>query len=278
MAKNITLVTIETMYHDLARKSLEETLKHIDVKEVVVFSDKEILPGSTTVLTKPIRSFRDYNEIMLKNIWPFIDTDHIIFAQWDAMAYDGTKWTDEFLEYDYIGAVWPWAPEGQNMGNGGFSLRSRKLLLATKDPIIQLHSGRNFIEEDAVQCVDHKHLLESKHGIKFAPVSLAQQFSHEIDEGSYQYKPGFGFHGQWNVVRFANIDIVDYFIARMDYKGWNIYKWHHFLFALGNRVEAHSYIPYVMSQISTYSPELVIPVMEWLARESAFWANAYTDL
>jgi hypothetical protein len=274
MSKSITLVTVETMYHDLARRALEETLKHIDVKEVVVFSDREILPGSTTVLTKPIKSFRDYNEIMLKNMWPFIDTDHILFAQWDAMAYDGTKWSDQFLEYDYIGAVWPWAPEGQNMGNGGFSLRSRKLLLACKDPAIQLHEQRKFIEEDAVQCVDHKQLLESKYGIKFAPTELAQQFSHEIQEGSYEYKPGFGFHGQWNVVKLADLDVVDYFIPRMDYKGWNIHKWHHFLYELGERAEAHHHMPFVMQQITQHSPELVLPVMEWLARHSKFWAAA----
>ena len=272
MKKDITLVTVETMYHDLAARALTETLNHIDVKEVVVFSDRELIPGSVTVPVKPIKSFRDYNEIMLKHIWPYIDTEHIIFAQWDAMAYDRTKWTDDFLSYDYIGAVWPWAPEGQNVGNGGFSLRSRKLLLAAKDARIQLHKGRKFIEEDAVQCVDHRAILEKEYDIKFAPVNVAQQFSHEIEEGDFKYKPGFAFHGQWNIVKCCNQEIIDYFVPRMDYHGWNIYKWHHFLHAIVEK-EQFDFIPFVIDKLLSNSPELFDPLVTWLRREQEFWAE-----
>jgi hypothetical protein len=268
--KNITLVTVETMYHDLAQRALEETLKHIDVKEVVVFSDKQILPGSRTVHTDPIPSFRAYNQLMLKDMVQHIETDHIIFAQWDAMAYDGSKWTDEFLDYDYIGAVWPWQPEGLNVGNGGFSLRSRRLLEATQDSRIQLHESRRFIEEDAVQCVDHRTLLETEYGIRFAPTALAQQFSHEIEEGAFKYQPGFAFHGQWNVIKLASRDVIDFFVPRMDYKGWNIYKWHHFLYAIVER-ELFDLIPFVMDQLVSNSPEHIAPLIQWLRTEQTFW-------
>ena len=229
MSKNVTIVTIETMFHELGTKALEKTLEHFDPKEVVVFSDRELLPGSRTVHTDPIPSFTLYNELMLKGMLEHINTDHLMFVQWDSMAYDGSKWTDEFLEYDYIGAVWPWQPEGLNVGNGGFSLRSRKLLEALHDERIQLTEARNFIAEDAVFGIDHRPMLEAEYGIKYAPTALAQQFSHEVEEGPFQYKPGFAFHGQWNVVKLADLDTVDLYIRKMEYKGWNIHKWHHFL-------------------------------------------------
>jgi hypothetical protein len=37
-------------------------------------------------------------------------------------------WDPEFLDWDYIGAKWFWAEAGKRVGNGGFSLRSYKLL------------------------------------------------------------------------------------------------------------------------------------------------------
>jgi hypothetical protein len=273
MSKNVTIVTIETMFHELGTKALEKTLEHFDPKEVVVFSNKELLPGSRTVHTEPIPTFRQYNELMLKGMLEHINTDHLMFVQWDAMAYDGSKWTDEFLEYDYIGAVWPWQPEGLNVGNGGFSLRSRKLLEALQDERIQLTAARNFIAEDVVFGVDHRAMLEEEYGIKYAPTALAQQFSHEIEEGQFHYKPGFAFHGQWNVVKLADLDTVDLYIQKMEYKGWNIYKWHHFLKEVAIR-KLYDYIPFLMTQLTSNSPELVDPLLQWLALESEFWAKA----
>ena len=263
--KDITLVTIEPLYHGLAKVGLEQTLKHIDVKEVVTFSDKDVLDGARNILISPKTTFQEYQMIMLKGMLEHVNTEHIIFQQWDAMAYDGTKWTDEFLNFDYIGAVWPWEPEGRNVGNGGFSLRSRRLMEATADQRITLIDN-----EDAVFCKHHRALLENEFGVKFAPTQLARQFSHEIAEGTFQYTEGFGFHGQWNVVKLAPLDIVEYFITNMDYKGWNVYKWHHFLYAIVER-ELFEHMPFVIQQLTTHSPELFGQLISWLRNEQSFW-------
>ena len=45
---------------------------------------------------------------------------------------DGAAWRPEFLDYDYIGAVWPHVLDKYNVGNGGFSLRSKALLEACR--------------------------------------------------------------------------------------------------------------------------------------------------
>ena len=46
---SITLVSQETMYHELAARSITETLKHIDVDEVVTISNKDFYPGARHV-------------------------------------------------------------------------------------------------------------------------------------------------------------------------------------------------------------------------------------
>jgi hypothetical protein len=258
---SITLVTQETMYHELAARALTETLKHITVDEVLTFSDKEILAGARNVQVDHFPSVNDYCEFMLRGMQEHVTTDHILFVQWDAMAHDASQWTDTFLRYDYIGAPWPWDGEGNNIGNGGFSLRSKRLLDQLQDPVIELGSTN----EDQVIGQKYRTYLETK-GIRYAPTPLAAQFSYELGD----YAPSFGFHGPWNVVRFADIDTVDLYISKMNYQGWNIYKWHHLLEAITNR-SLYSHVGHVVEQMGQHSPDLFDSVVQWLARDHSFW-------
>jgi len=92
------------------------------------------------------------------------------------------SWNDEWLEYDYIGAVW----HDGAVGNGGFSLRSKRLLEALRDE----RFTAPFFPEDEKICRDWKPLLEKDYGIKIAPPEIAADFS--IEGGRYTNQ--FGFH------------------------------------------------------------------------------------
>ena len=109
------------------------------------------------------------------------------------------RWTEEFLNYDYIGA--PWEPglhftkSGKEVlvGNGGFSLRSQKIMTAPR--VLNLpftDNGTGYFHEDGQLCNYHRERLE-EHGIKFAPVDLAAKFSKEICGDKSGVKP-FGYH------------------------------------------------------------------------------------
>ena len=234
---DVTLVTIETHYHDLAARALEETVKRLPVGKVVTFSDRPLLAGATNVPTVPIKSMRDYCDIMLKGFWPFIDTEYIIFAQWDAMAFDSSMWTDDFLNYDYIGAIWPWRSPGQNVGNGGFSLRSMKLLQALRYPVIQMvEDSEHGVQEDNYISIVHRQLLEQKFGIRFAPQEVATQFSYELGP----YNGSMAFHGFWNVINFMPNDVTDFFVTRRPPGMFDeLHRAHHTIVALAvaNRLD-----------------------------------------
>lgn len=266
---SITLVTQETMYHELAARALSETLKHIDVDEVLTFSDRKILPGARNVHVDHFPSVTDYCEFMLRGMQEHVTTDHILFVQWDAMAYDRSSWTDEFLKYDYIGAPWPWAAEGKNIGNGGFSLRSRRLLDALLDTAVQMDKNNpEAVNEDQVIGCSSRPYLENKYGIRYPVTALASQFSYEL--GPYQ--SSFGFHGPWNVAKLCDLDTLEFYVEHMNYSGWNIHKWHHWLLELTAR-GCYNYVSSSMDKLEAHSPELLGPVVEWLGREHSFWAQ-----
>lgn len=95
---------------------------------------------------------------------------------------NGDAWKNEWLDYDYIGAVW----QDGVVGNGGFSLRSKRLLDALTDPSF----SAPFFPEDEKICRDWRTRLENNYHIKFAPAEVASDFS--IEGGRYTNQ--FGFH------------------------------------------------------------------------------------
>lgn len=199
MAKDITLVIVENRGHDMAKFAIEQTLNAIDCKHVLNLGDKPLVDYANFVKVDGTIDIHRYSTIVLKELCEHVTTDHLLIVQWDGMAVNRNFWTDDFLKYDYIGAIWPWVPVNVCMGNGGFSLRSRKLIEACQDSRIKL-GGTSSQNEDVVICVEYRAILQEVYGINYAPINLARQFSTEHEF----LGPTFGFHGIWNIPRFFN--------------------------------------------------------------------------
>lgn len=146
--------------------------------------------GIQVVLLPKEYSLRRYSYLAVKELNNYVDTDFVMLFQNDGFIDNVGKWTDRFLDYDYIGAPW-WYKDHNNVGNGGFSIRSKKLLevLATDKHIEQV------VPEDHHICRTYGDYLREHHGIKFAPEELALQFS--VEHGVYTDQ--FGFHGTWQL-------------------------------------------------------------------------------
>jgi hypothetical protein len=196
----VTLCIADTRAPALAVQSLRRSMADVDFARVVLFTrGDEFLPrtapvaGIEVVEIAEISSGADYSRFVLRDLPGHIHTPFVLITQWDGFVREPAAWTDEFLQYDYLGAVWPDQPEGRNVGNGGFSLRSQKLLQAGRDArITELHP------EDQVLGATYRALLETEHGVCFAPPALARRFAFENEPPR---GPVFGFHGPYNLPR-----------------------------------------------------------------------------
>jgi hypothetical protein len=139
----------------------------------------------------PLGSKADYSRFMLHELADHITTSHVLIVQWDGFIRDGSRWQDQFLDYDYIGAVWPQFEDAHKVGNGGFSLRSKRLLDATRQIPAEPEP------EDVLICRRHRHMLEADYEIRFADSETARLFSYER-EGPADGE--FGFHGAYNLL------------------------------------------------------------------------------
>lgn len=134
---------------------------------------------------------RDYSEYVRADICGtanLVHTSHFLTVRLDGYILHPECWDPSWLEYDYIGAPWRASVSPLAVGNGAFSLRSRRLY----DRVAQLPQQPDF-EPDYTVCCYYRKLLEIE-GFRWAPVEAAARFcvEHPI---SYTPERTFGFYG-----------------------------------------------------------------------------------
>ena len=212
----LTLICVDTINHPLALNALNKTLLQIKPARCYFFTDLTEFENKNNqielVCIEPLSSIDDYNQFILKKLNYYVQTSHVLVIQYDGFVVNGESWSNNFLEFDYIGAVWPFRDDDECVGNGGFSLRSKKLLEALQDKEVLT----NYPEDDVI-CLHYRQLLKSKYEIKIAPKDVANYFSVEKDR---TYPKPFGFHGMFNfhlflndseILKFINIGIPSVF-------------------------------------------------------------------
>lgn len=190
-AQGVSLICVDCRYPRLALRALVKSLDQCEFEGARLLTDDVRAvaePDSRieVVQVRRIASASDYSHFILKELLHYVATDHVQVVQWDGYVIRGSAWTPEFRQWDYIGARWWFRPEGSNVGNGGFSLRSRRLLEALQDEDIVADDN-----EDTVIGVSARDRLESRHGIRIAPAVLADRYSFEDTRPS---GAEFGFH------------------------------------------------------------------------------------
>ena len=133
--RGVTLCCIDTANHALAVRALRCSGAAIRFARTLFITDRDVgEPGIEARVIEPLASRDAYSQFVLKSLQAHVDTPHVLLVQWDGYAVNPGAWRAEFLDYDYIGAKWLWHTDAMRVGNGGFSLRSRKLLEALQDP------------------------------------------------------------------------------------------------------------------------------------------------
>ncbi len=174
------------------------------------------LPDDITWMPVLPMDHRQYSLFVMYCLTHFIKTEFALIVQDDGWVVDGNNWRDEYLEYDYIGAPnhaaivasvlvqryeWLGMDNPLVIQNGGFSLRSRKYLLAPGLHGLMYHFQEQIpIPYEDVQLAGlFRPQLEAL-GIRFAPNDVAKTFSVEYFGPGFhddtRFDAIFGLHGR----------------------------------------------------------------------------------
>ena len=224
---DVTLCAVSSTNVNATLQAMETCIAYVDFADAILFTDREkaaLVRDATSIrviLVPKLESSMAYSAFMLHDLVDFIQTDHCLVVQWDGHIIDPARWRPEFLDYDYVGARWPQFGDRHNVGNGGFSLRSRRLLEACRLPEFQVHHP-----EDVAVCRTNRKLLEDN-GIRFAPAALADAFS---AERAGDPSKSFGYHGIFLMPRVLGTEHFWDTYLTLDDRGsmrpdfWNIWR------------------------------------------------------
>ena len=197
----VTLCAAASVNVTATLEALRSCLDQIDVAQCLFFTDSDATVSDSQIRVVPIgrlASGEDYSHFLLRRLVDHVRTSHCLVVQWDGFVLDAGQWDPNFLAFDYIGAPWPQFSDGYDVGNGGFSLRSRKLLEACLDP--RFDGGH---PEDVTICRTNRPMLERDHGIRFADRETAERFAFER---TVPARPTVGFHGIFNMMKVLGPD------------------------------------------------------------------------
>lgn len=192
---SVTLCAVTSVNLHATLAALRASLDQVDFADCLLLTDAELViddPQIRIIRIARLNSSREYSNFMLEHLADHIQTTHCLVVQWDGFVLEAGCWEASFLTYDYVGAPWPQFDDDRAVGNGGFSLRSRRLLDACRDPTF-----RAIHPEDLAICQANRPMLESRFGMRFADRDTAGRFAHERTASD---SPTFGFHGIFNMI------------------------------------------------------------------------------
>jgi len=206
----IDLLICNTIDFKTAFKTIEYNSQFFNFnKKIILSNSDEKIKGFEIINIGKFKSIQEYSDFMPRLI-EFSSSDYLLLIQDDGFIINHNNWNDEFLNYDYIGAPWPsskrWIKrfkkydyydvvknniQKNRVGNGGFSLRSKKFL-----EYCSKFNNCNNVPEDIFFCLLNYELAQ-KSGIKFADYETAYKFSAE-----HSFSRHFNKHPKKNI----NID------------------------------------------------------------------------
>ena len=206
---NVTLFAATSIEIDMTQLALRISLRDIDFGAVKFLSSSPPLKKYNNIeyiTIPPMNNIMDYNRLMIEDLHKYFNTTHCLIVQPDSFVVNYELWKNDFLNYDYIGArrsdkikINPNITldlKKNSVGNGGFSLRSRKLANITSKINF---SSLNFPLKNEDIIIYHYHYQEMiNSGIKFSPAKLAAKFSMENENHLHDQDVStvFGFHGK----------------------------------------------------------------------------------
>ena len=200
LKKDVTLICVDGVNPDIAYKSIRFCNKDIkfDNVKLLSFSIPSEYNNDIEFIQIEKMSWEGYNDFIATKLNNYINTDFCLVVQTDGLIVNHDLWVS--LQNGKIRDFFILNKGKSRIGNGGFSLRSKKFLEESSK-----YESCEGYGEDAYLCNIHYDDMVSR-GIKFPSVEIASKFSIEnpIRELGYSWpnsdhnfntSKSFGFHG-----------------------------------------------------------------------------------
>lgn len=202
----VTLMCVDGVNAERASKVIDLCTDLVDFGAVKLLTHLPV-DSKHRVEIMPLKSLVAYSIWCLTEMHKHIDTDHVLIVQRDGWILNPQNWNNDWLNYDYIG---PLFVQHDDVGSGGFSLRSKKIMFAAAKFIgewdgsedqaqaLQVNKARSY--EDGVLALTMRGM-----GFSYATKEDAAMFAQGGNRNKEYYRSNpFGFHGDKQEIDHEN--------------------------------------------------------------------------
>jgi Flp pilus assembly protein TadD len=191
----VTLVCIDSAQPALALAALEQTLNRARFAEAVFVTDRD--PGIDalrTIVAPHLDAPADRLRFLARTLPAQLRTSHALLIQWDAFVVNDAAWSDEFLDYDWVGPI---ASPAARADEAGVALLSRALIGALAGV---LPGAAESLPAALVR------LAATGNDLRFAPKRLRQRFAFGDDPPNGRPFAFQGLFNMWMLFQPADLD------------------------------------------------------------------------
>lgn len=201
---SVTLILADGLNAERGKKVIEHCKSLCDFGSVKLCTHLPV-DSEHRVEIMPLNSLVAYSIWCLTEMHKHIDTEFGLVVQRDGWILNPQSWNNDWLNYDYVA---PLFVQHDDVGSGGFSMRSKKIMEAAAKFI-----GEWDGTEEHAQFLQHNKARSYEDGVlsltmndgswKYASLEEGAKFGQAGNKGKLYYEPfPFGFHSNRQEINF----------------------------------------------------------------------------
>ena len=174
---DVTVCTVDLANVALSARALRLSVAQCDFADAMLISSEPVQVSFRTIRIDEMKSLAAYQVSWIKELPALIHSALRADRAMGRLKRDRFPMAKpSFRRSHYIGARWRSFTDGMSVGNGGFSLRSKKVAGGIARPALY---RRRRGQRGSAHLPRLAAGLESEFGIRFAPNAVAHRFSYE---------------------------------------------------------------------------------------------------
>lgn len=198
----VTLMCIDCVNAERAIRVLEHCKSKVDFGAVKLLTSIPV-EYEHRIAIPALNSLIAYSVFMLTKVREYIDTNHVLIVQRDGWILNASAWDPKWLDLDYIG---PLFMQYDRVGSGGFSLRSKRLMMEVARTMPSwdgTQSGAETIQRDLGYYEDGVISFGRRVPATIAVPQQAADFAQGGNRNPLYFRGRpFGFHRTWQDIDF----------------------------------------------------------------------------
>ena len=104
---NVTIAAVAGTKAIETLKAIKYSMRELEFDRAILITPEDIQDDVVEIIKCEPLNYEQYNHFIVYRLHEYISTTHCLLVQNDGYVVNPDRWQDDWMQYDYIGALWP---------------------------------------------------------------------------------------------------------------------------------------------------------------------------